>query len=135
MPNLAELLKEGLALKTEIAQRQNRLHEINRVLADAAEYKPGSSTGRVAAGGILARVTRRQNTKWDQAALSAACQKIGAPLFKKAFTYEFKPIDARTLRAWLSSDDTPDEAKQLIEAARTITDGLPSVTYEVADAD
>lgn len=132
MPSIAELLKEGLALKTEIAQRQTRLHEINRVLAEAATYKPGSSTGHIAAGGIMAKVMKRQNVKWDQDALAVAHKKMGTELFAKAFTYKFEPINARQLKNWLSSGDVPDEAKHLVLEARTVTDGAPYVVYEEA---
>lgn len=134
--NISALLKEGLSIKSEIAKEQARLHEINRVLAEAATYKPGSATGRVAAGGILAKVTRRQNVKWDQDALAVAHKKMGTELFAKAFTYKFEPINARQLKNWLASGDVPDEAKHLVLEARTVTEGAPSVVYEEAnDAD
>ena len=101
-----------------------------------AEFKPGSSTGHIAAGGIMAKITKRQNVKWDQDALAVAHKQMGTELFAKAFTYKFEPINARQLKNWLASGDVPDEAKHLVLEARTVTEGAPSVVYEEAgDAD
>ena len=136
MPTIENLLREGFSLKMEIETRQQKLREINKQIAEQAEFKPGSSTGHIAAGNILAKVTRRQNVKWDQDALAVAHKKMGTELFAKAFTYKFEPINARQLRNWLASGDVPDEAKHLILEARAVTEGAPSVVYEEAgDAD
>lgn len=136
MKDIENLLKEGLALKLEIEARQKKLREINKSIAECAEYKPGSSTGHIAAGNIMAKVTKRQNVKWDQDALAVAHKKMGTELFAKAFTYKFEPINARQLKNWLTSEDVPDEAKHLVLDARTVTEGAPSVVYEEAnDAD
>ena len=133
---IESLLRQGITLKWEIEARQKKLREINKKIADCAEYKPGSSTGHIAAGNIMAKVTRRQNVKWDQDALAVAHKKMGTELFAKAFTYKFEPINARQLKNWLASGDVPDEAKHLILEARTVTEGAPSVVYEDAcDAD
>jgi hypothetical protein len=136
MHTIENLLREGITLKREIEARQQKLREINKSIAECAEYKPGSSTGHVAAGGIMAKVTKRQNVKWDQDALAVAHKKMGTALFAKAFTYKFEPINARQLKNWLASGGVPDEAKHLILEARTVTEGAPSVVYEEAgDAD
>lgn len=132
MPTIENLLREGFSLKMEIEARQQRLREINKDIAERAEFKPGSSTGHIAAGNILAKVTRRQNVKWDQDALAVAHKKMGTELFAKAFTYKFEPINARQLKNWLASGDVPDEAKRLILEARNVTEGAPSVVYEEA---
>ena len=136
MPTIENLLMEGFTLKQEIDARQQKLRDINKQLAEQAEFKPGSSTGHIAAGNIMAKVTKRQNVKWDQDALAVAHKKMGTELFAKAFTYKFEPINARQLKNWLASGDVPDEAKHLILEARTVTEGAPSVVYEEAsDAD
>ena len=136
MSTIENLLREGFSLKMEIETRQQKLREINKQIAEQAEFKPGSSTGHIAAGNIMAKVTRRQNVKWDQDALAVAHKKMGTELFAKAFTYKFEPINARQLKNWLASGDVPDEAKHLILEARTVTKGAPSVVYEEAsDAD
>lgn len=132
MNTTEKLLREGITLKWEIDARQQKLREINKQIAEQAEYKPGSSTGHIAAGNIMAKVTRRQNVKWDQDALAVAHKKMGTELFAKAFTYKFEPINARQLKNWLSSGDVPDEAKHLVLEARTVTEGAPSVVYEEA---
>ena len=136
MSTIENLLREGFSLKMEIETRQQKLRDINKQIAEQAEFKPGSSTGHIAAGNILAKVTRRQNVKWNQDALAVAHKKMGTELFAKAFTYKFEPINARQLRNWLASGDIPDEAKHLVLDARTVTEGAPSVVYEEAgDAD
>lgn len=133
---IENLLREGITLKWEIESRQKKLREINKNIAEQAEFKPGSSTGHIAAGGIMAKVTKRQNVKWDQDALAVAHKKMGTELFAKAFTYKFEPINSRQLKNWLASGAVPDEAKHLILEARTVTEGAPSVVYEEAgDAD
>ena len=132
MPTIENLLRDGRTLKQEIDARQQKLREINKQIAEQAEFKPGSSTGHIAAGNILAKVTRRQNVKWNQDALAVAHKKMGTELFAKVFTYKFEPINARQLRNWLASGDVPDEAKHLILEARTVTEGAPSVVYEEA---
>lgn len=136
MKDIENLLRKGITLKWEIEARQKKLREINKKIAKQAEFKPGSSTGHVAAGGIMAKVTKRQNVKWDQDALAVAHKNMGTELFAKAFTYKFEPINARQLKNWLASGDVPDEAKHLVLEARTVTEGAPSVVYEEAgDAD
>lgn len=136
MSTIENLLREGITLKWEIEARQKKLREINKNIAEQAEFKPGSSTGHIAAGGIMAKVTKRQNVKWDQDALAVAHKQMGTELFAKAFTYKFEPINARQLKNWLASGDVPDEAKHLVLEARTVTEGAPSVVYEEAgDAD
>lgn len=136
MSTIENLLREGITLKWEIEARQKKLREINKKIAECAEFKPGSSTGHVSADGIMAKVTKRQDVKWDQDALAVAHKQMGTELFAKAFTYKFEPINARQLKNWLASGDVPDEAKHLILEARTVTEGAPSVVYEEAsDAD
>ena len=63
MYTIENLLRKGITLKWEIEARQKKLREINKQIAEEAEFKPGSSTGHVAAGGIMAKVTKRQNVK------------------------------------------------------------------------
>lgn len=75
MSTIESLLREGITLKWEIEARQQRLRKINKDIAEQAEFKPGSSTGHIAAGGIMAKVTKRQNVKWDQDALAVAHKK------------------------------------------------------------
>lgn len=131
--NLAHLLAEGYGLKNQINELQSRLRQINLELAERAEYKAGSSTGHIAAGHIMAKITKRQNVKWDQALLGIAHKEIGTELFSQAFTFEFKPINSRQLKAWLESEDISDKDKKLVTDARTVTEGAPTVTYESID--
>ena len=63
MSTIENLLRKGITLKWEIEARQKILREINKKIAEQAEFKPGSSTGHIAAGGIMAKVTKRQNVK------------------------------------------------------------------------
>lgn len=92
MSTTEKLLRKGITLKWEIETRQKKLREINKKIAEQAEFKPGSSTGHIAAGGIMAKVTRRQNIKWDQDALAVAHKKMGTELFAKRLRTNSNPL-------------------------------------------
>lgn len=128
--NIGALLREGVALREEIAVRKARLAEINLLVAQATEFRDGCNTGRIAADGVLAKVVRKTTVTWDQQALSEACKQIGVAEFRKGFAFEFRPRSARALQDWLASPETSPEARDMVCAARTIRDAAPTVTFE-----
>lgn len=92
MSTIENLLRDGLTLKQEIDARQQKLREINKQIAEQAEFKPGSSTGHIAAGNIMAKVTRRQNIKWDQDALAVAHKKWALNFSRKRLRISSSPL-------------------------------------------
>lgn len=130
METTGQLLREGLELKAKIAAAKARLDEINKEIAARAEFKAGSKTATMAAGGVLAKVQLRETVSWNQEALKAACNKMGADEFRKIFSYEFKPLGARQLNAWMAAAETRDEWRSMVADARQVKAGAPSISYE-----
>jgi len=126
---LAELLREGEALKRAIADDTKRLRNINQQVAAAAQFKGGAKTGHAVAGGIRAKVTLRENTRWDQGRL-AQLKAWHPELFRNAFASEYKPLSAKALEAVAGAN--PDFA-QGVTWARTVSDGAPQVEYELLE--
>lgn len=122
---MEELIKEGFALKQEIDAKTARLREINTLLADKAEYKNGSNTGRITCPGLAVKVTRRNNEKWDQTKLAQVREHFPAE-FEAAFKAKYEPV-----KKALSS--APAEFQKAAAWAVTVTPGAPTVTYETLD--
>lgn len=127
--SLASLVVEARALRESIAAARDRLAEIGEVFAARAKFPDGCLTGYVQAGDTTVKVQKKSTVKWDQNALHAAYGRMGGELFKRAFTYEFKPLPARQFKAFMADPDVPNELKKLIEDARTVTEGKPSVFF------
>ena len=92
----------------------------------------GTSTTRL---GYVAKVQRKETVCWDQKALWKAVQVMGVPEFRKAFTFEYKPKSSKELKDYMADASTPDEYRKLIDAARTVKEGAPSVTFEFVEAE
>lgn len=130
MSDLGSLLSEGAKLKARIDADKARLGQINRELEALAVFPEGKSTAHVAAGGFRAIIQRKETVKWDQKKLGEAMKDIGAEGFQKVFTYEFKPLGAKQLKAFLEFGKPEDVAA--VKAAMTVAQGAPSVKYEEA---
>lgn len=128
MADLGSLLSEGMKLKVRIDADKARLAEINRELEALASFPEGKATAHLAAGGFRATVTRKTTVKWDQKKLAGAMDAIGAEAFQKVFTYEFKPLGAKQLKAFLEFGEP--EAIAAVRAAMTEAPAAPSVRYE-----
>lgn len=124
-----QLLREALELKAKIATAKARLDEINKEIAARAEFKAGSKTATMAADGVMAKVQLRENVSWNQDALRAAYQHIGADEFRRVFTYEFKPVGYHQVNAWLTDPSVPAIWRDMVANARTVKAGAPSVTF------
>ena len=133
--DITELLREGYQLKARMAQDKERLAQINAAIAAQATFSGACKTARLAASGYVAKVQRKETVTWDQKALWKAVQVMGVPEFKKAFTFEYKPKSSKDLTAYMADPETPDEYRKLIDAARTIKEGAPSVTFEFVETE
>lgn len=133
--DITELLREGYQLKERMAADKTRLAQINAAIAAQATFSGACKTARLAASGYVAKVQRKETVVWDQNALGKAVQVMGVPEFRKAFTFEYKPKSSRELTAYMAAPDTPDEYRKLIDAARTVKEGAPSVSYEFVEAE
>lgn len=130
MENIAELLREGYALKARMAADKERLAQINAAIAGMATFSGACKTARLAASGYVAKVQRKETVTWDQKALRKAVNAMGVHEFQKAFDYEYKPKSAKDLNAYMMDPATPDEYRALISAARMVKPGAPTVTFE-----
>ena len=128
--DLGALLKRGMELKKQMNAIRTELGQIHTAIAAQASFRNGSKTCTMAQDGILCKVQQRDNVIWDQAQLRAAYRIIGAEGFSQAFDYEFKPISARALNAWMAAPTTPDQWRQLVSMARTVKTQSPSVSFE-----
>ena len=126
--NKAEaLVQEWTKNKAEADALTARNREISSILAGLAEYKPGSSTGRVPLEGMKVTVTLKQNVTWDQAALQAARIRMGDEAFAKVFTYKFEPR-GKVLPVFLETGD--QEIVRIVRDAMTVKPGQPSLKVE-----
>lgn len=128
METLANLLSEGMQLKARIDADKARLADINRAIEAIAVFPEGKATAHVAAGGFRATVQRKTTVKWDQAKLASAMDAIGADTFKRVFSYEFKPLGAKQLKAFLEFGEPEQVAA--VKAAMTEAPASPSVRFE-----
>ena len=133
--NLGALLRRGMELKKQMAAIRTELGQVHNAITAMASFKPGSKTCTMAQDGILCKVQQRDNVTWDQAQLKAAYKVIGPEGFSRAFDYEFKPISARALNAWMADPNTPDVWRQLVSVARTVKTQSPSVSFEDVSGD
>ena len=130
MADIGALLSEGMKLKTRIDADKARLAEINRELEALAVFPEGKNTAHLAASGFRATVTRKTTVKWDQEKLADAMKTMGSEAFRKVFTYEFKPVGAKQLNAFLEFGGEAEVGA--VKAAMTVAQGSPSVKYEEA---
>lgn len=133
--DISELLREGYQLKARMAADKERLAQINAAIAGMATFSGACKTARLAASGYVAKVQRKETVTWDQKLLYKAVSRMGVEEFKKAFTFEYKPKSSKELKDYMAAPDTPDEYRKLIDAARTVKEGAPSVTFEFVEAE
>ncbi len=128
--SLGSLLRRAVELRTQLNGIRKELGQVQDMIASMATYGQGSKTCTMAEDGILCKVQRRETVTWDQRQLKMAYQMIGAEGFSQAFDYEFKPISAKALNAWMADPNTPDAWRKMISIARTVKTQAPSVTFE-----
>ncbi len=123
--DLGSLAIEGATLKRKVADMKKRLQEINNEMSLAAEFKEGSKTGHLEAGGYEVKVSLRDNVRWDQGRLIVVNDAFKC--FGDAFKTEFKPDSAKKLELAMAKDS---EFAKAVNWARSVKPGAPSVTYE-----
>lgn len=122
------LMKEGAQLKAQIDQMAERLREINKTLAEKAEFKDGKKTAHLFAPGIKATVQLRENIKWDQDRLAEVKKHFA--WFDTVFKSEYKPKSSKELTVAMAKSA---EFEKAVAWARTITPAAPGVTYETIE--
>ena len=132
---LGSLLREALEHKRGMARMKARLDAINAEIARRAVFKDGCKTATMAEDNMRVKVQLKETVSWNQNGLKQALDVIGADEFRKVFTYEFKPLSARQLTAWLVDPTTKDEWRALVTEARQVKPGNPSVSYEDISAE
>ena len=126
----ATLVDRAAVLKEQITALTDELRQINETLAGTADFKPGSKTGHISGRHYLAKIQLKEYTKWDQSRLNEARAVMGDAEFFRVFKWTFEPVSAKTLAGALEFG----QFTELIEAARTVTEGTPYVTFEKMEA-
>ncbi len=123
-----KLIRRGLELRCSIDSLKKQLDEVNRQIAEMAEFPEGRSTAWVLGKGCRARVVRRVYEKWDQRKLDEARRTLGEGTFGELFRSVWEPVSRRTVQDFLArADDTDRDA--LLDALDAKT--APMVSYEV----
>jgi hypothetical protein len=122
------LIKEGAHLKAQIDRLTERLREINKTLAEMAEFKDGKKTAHLYAPGIKATVQLRENVKWNQERLAEV--KKHFTWFDTVFKSEYRPKSSKELAVAMAQSA---EFEKAVAWARTITPAAPGVTYETIE--
>ena len=122
----AALVDRAAQIKEQSADAAEELRRINLILAERATYKPGSKTGHVTGRHFAAKVSLRENVKWNQEQLNDIRRAMGDAEFFRVFKWTFEPISSKLLAGALEFG----QYAELIAAARTVTKGAPQVSFE-----
>jgi hypothetical protein len=121
-----ELVDQAAILAEEISQKTEDLRALKDRLAQLADYKEGSMTGRVFGGHYTATVTRKETMTWDQGKLDALRKTIGNREFLRVFKYEFKPIAKKEADAAIKHASYG----HILAEALTVKEGSPQVAFK-----
>lgn len=127
-PEHVALIREGAGLKNEIDSKTKRLREINKQLAELAEYKAGSKTGSLVGAGYKVKVQLKETISWDQDKLDDTRQCLGDEVFFKVFKWKFEPQSKKDLDGFLEYAD--EKYRSPILGAMTVKPAQPQVKYE-----
>lgn len=127
--DVEQLVQKGATLKAQITELSEQLKAIDIELAGKADYKPGSKTGHMVAGGFKVTVSLKDNVKWDQIKL-LQIKELLPDAFSASFIPEYKPASAKALDAVIKQDENFAKA---ISWAREVTPGKPAVKYEALE--
>jgi len=120
------LLQEAFSLKQAIDTQTDRLREINRQLAESADFNDKKSA-TINGQHVKAKISLRENVKWDQDKLIHVRDHFNH--FEDAFKAEWKPVSAKALEVACVNP----EFARAVDWCRTVTPGAPSVTYELIE--
>lgn len=126
--DLNGLISEAVRVKNELDAKKAELAELNKQIAEMAQYKDGSMTGHIYTDHYHVKVAKRRNIKWDQRGLNAARAALGDKEFFSVFGWKFEPKNKALLDAFFESA-TPEKTAPVM-AAMTVTNGSPSVSFE-----
>lgn len=125
---ISDKIRQAVMLKTEIDDKKKRLAEIQKELAASAQYKEGCATGHIYTEHYHVKIALKKNIKWDQKKLESARASLGDDRFFKIFGWKFEPKSKAALDGFLDNADEQYTAPVL--SAMTVSDGVPSVSYE-----
>ena len=126
--SLAQLLSYGYDLKQSQDNGKKALSQIHQELERCTVFPSDKATGHLQAGGYKARITRKENIKYDQEKLLEIKQRMPA-MFNQVFKIKYDP-EAAALKTFMAADK---EFAQAIIWARSVTPAAPAITYEKAE--
>lgn len=131
MTDISALIREGMDIKARMDADKKRLQNINKQLADIAEYKEGSNTGHIYDSNLHVKVQRKTNVKWDQKELNRARTALGDDIFFEVFKWKYEPASKKALDGFMQYGDKT--CVDLVRGAMTETPGTPAVEYELLE--
>lgn len=117
--NLEQAISEAFAIKHQINELKSRYTDLQNEIISQVQIPEGKRTGYADSGDIRAKVQVSEKYKWDQKKLNAVRAKIGDHDFLLAFTFEWKPVDKKSIDIFLSKYATPEQ-RALISDAMTV---------------
>lgn len=117
--NLEQAISEAFAIKHQMEALKGRYTDLQNEIISQVQIPEGKRTGYADSGDIRAKVQVSEKYKWDQIKLNAARAKMGDDVFLKAFTFEWKPVDKKSIDLFLNRYATPEQ-RALISDAMTV---------------
>lgn len=128
MEKTEDLIREGAALKFQIDKQTARLREINKLLAESADFPEGKNTATLVGAGFRIKVQLRENIKYIQANIEQFRQCLPETKFFELFKTVYEPTSKKALDGFISHAD-PEIAAGL-KWCMEVKEGSPQVTYE-----
>lgn len=116
---IEQAITEAVSIKRQIDELKSRYTDLQTEIIARVQVPDGKRTGYVDSGNVRARVQIMEKYKWDQDKLNAARAAMGDATFLKAFTFEWKPVDKKTIDIFLAKYATPEQ-QALITDAMTV---------------
>ena len=121
----SDLLARGYALKAAIDAQKDELANINLELQNRTTFPADKATGHLEAEGYKAKITKKENIKYDQERL-LKIKELMPSMFEQSFKVKYES-DSAAIKVFMGSDK---EFASAIIWSRIITPGSPSVTIE-----
>lgn len=117
--DLKQAINEAFSIKRQIDELKSRYTDLQNEIIAQVQIPEGKHTGYADAGDVRAKVQVSEKYKWDQTKLNAVRAKVGDAAFLLAFTFEWKPVDKKSIDIFLKKYATPEQ-KALITDAMTV---------------
>jgi hypothetical protein len=114
-----ELSRQKAAIEAE-------MKGLRQQIVQAAQFVEGSKTTRIIGRLFVAKIEKKEETKYDKASLQLAMEKIGTEKFQNYFDWEFV---AKARKPVLDAFISENPLGYLIGEARSIREMSPSVTF------